>query len=780
MSDPKRVARLVPVHFLQADMEGYEDALPYPVPRNLRGQTYFTENVIFGEVWISERTSRKTRWSGHILNGQLYLDEAIRRKGVVSTRPATSGIPSLLPVGKYKIWLDAWCRIKDFSFAYDKDAPFTKDNTYSNSPDDLWRAPERLPDRKYWQEIEVKPTSVYGDPCKIYVRSRRFHYIYRISRLMDMLDSLLIPHENIVSRVANVRELADHLMNFFAAERNSGNNELHFLRDNVNELAWINISIQNVSIACQNFINAGVAGDAKKGVGGEGSVTELRQHLNNFAALLWRIIDYTPFQKDTAFYEPSFAEEHRIILSRLGSFFNRMPVACSGGRAILYHPDEVLATNVSPPWGKKFAEEFSLPFYNVKAQKAGHAPPFKFKKSGTPIDWINSVRRYGVSMLNSASIWVVESEIDIQKMGALLDAQFYLNAEYHLVENTASLLMPDLNKFIQLYERLGKTAKITKWKGVREALLQERRALSKEGFRVMINPDLDAELNDLEQQIAKVQEDLKAVQKREPQKLLDSLKGSNPKAVYAVEGFEVAVKWLVAKAAWNAFAESAGQPPEESIKKAVDATFKTLDFTGTLFKSAGFAKLLEVGWKDATVAGIGAKDAGKIFGKWGKGLGAVADVYSAASYTYEIFYDKSYERKLFETYLPSDAVAIHGWHLVIWMGKSIVGLGSTGSFFSKSPGFVKLQAVGYLFQAIGEFGEAWTTYGKAEKAHYVKVLFEMRNWANIAQACAKNNGYEIDLYPDATNDKVKESVEALMWGPMDETEYRKIFGLAMI
>ena len=779
MSDPKRLARLVPVQFLQADMQGYEDALPYSVLRKLRGQTYFTENVIFGEVWIAERTSRKTRWSGHILNGELYLDEAIRRKGVVSTRPATNGICSLLPVGKYKIWLDAWCRIKDFPFAYEKDAPFTKDNTYSLLPDDLWRAPKQLPDRRYWQEIEVKPPSLYGDSCKIYVRSRRFHYIYRMSRLMEMLDRLLIPHENMVSRVANVRELADHLINFFAAERNSGYNDLNFIRDNMKELAQINVSMPNVSIACQNFINAGVAGDAKKGVGEEGSVTELRQHINNFAALLWRMIHYEPFGKDMAFYEPSLAEEHRIIISRLGSFFNRIPVACSGGQAILNHPDQVLATDVSPPWGERFAKIIKQ-HYNGKAQKAGHAAPFKVQKSGTTLDWVNSVRRYGVSMLNSASIWVVESEIDIHKMGALIDAQFHLNAEYHMVENTASLIMPDLNKTIQQYERLGKTAQATKWKGVREALLQERRALSKEGFRVMTNPDLDAELSELEQQIEKVQEDLKTVQKREPQKLLDSLKNSNPKAVYAVEGFEVLVKWLVAKAAWNAFVESAGQPPEQGIKKAADATFKTLDFTGSLFKAAGFAKLLQVGWKDATFGGFGAKEAGAIFGKWGKGLTAVADVWSAASYTYEIFYDKSYEKKLFETYLPSDAVAIHGWHLVIWMGKSIVAMGSAGSFFGKSPGFTRLQVVGYLFQAIGEFGEGWTVYGKAEKAHYVKVLFEMRNWANIAQACARNNGYEIDLYPDTTNNKIKESVEALMWGPMDEAEYQKIFGLALI
>ncbi len=336
--------------------------------------------------------------------------------------------------------------------------------------------------------------------------------------------------------------------------------------------------------------------------------------------------------------------------------------------------------------------------------------------------------------------------------------------------------MPAIDASIEKFSKAGNVAKATKWKGVREALVKERRALSQEGFRLGLNPDLDAELKDLEQQMLKVQGDIEAVQKREPQKILDGLKKKNPKALYAIEGFDTFVKAWVAKAAWNEFVMSAGEPPAESAKKAADATFRTLDCTGTIFKSSGIEKLLQWGWKDRL--GVSTEEAAKIFGKWGTGLGALADIGAASVYTYDVFYSQAYASKLDETYLPSDALAIHAWHLVIWEGKWIVAIGSTSGFLGAGPFGTRLQAIGYLFQLVGEVGEAFAKFGKVEKRHYVDVLLQMRLWAMNARARLKDNGCDMDFYPDSTHQKMRDCIDKFTWWPVSPTEYRAVFGLA--
>src|SRR5688500_16845208 len=106
----KRLVTMVPVEFRQWDMQNYRRDLPYPVHK-LEGDSFFSEKVLWGEIWISSRTKRDTHWSGYILNGELFLDESLRNKTIARREPPKKH-PSLLPVGKYKVWLDAWVRRK--------------------------------------------------------------------------------------------------------------------------------------------------------------------------------------------------------------------------------------------------------------------------------------------------------------------------------------------------------------------------------------------------------------------------------------------------------------------------------------------------------------------------------------------------------------------------------------------------------------------------------------------------------------------------------------------
>jgi hypothetical protein len=131
-----RIAQIVPVELLQDDMVGFESELPNPV-QNFYGKTAFTDLVAFGEIWLVDCSKRHMWYAGHVRNGQLYLDQSARSQ-FRNDRDHSRSVPTLIPVGTYKVWLDAWVRKDDEVYA--SDPLFTKDAVQGNGG--AWTAPE--------------------------------------------------------------------------------------------------------------------------------------------------------------------------------------------------------------------------------------------------------------------------------------------------------------------------------------------------------------------------------------------------------------------------------------------------------------------------------------------------------------------------------------------------------------------------------------------------------------------------------------------------------------
>src|SRR5215471_16036887 len=136
-----RVAQMVPVEILQDDMVGFEGNLPFPPVLDLYGKTLFSEKVLWGEIWFADRSKRGMWQSGYVRDGALYIIQSAREK-FMHNRKHQRQIPTLMPVGSYKVWLDAWVRMGDFT--YESDPPFTTDPVDGDGK--RWAAPP-LPSR---------------------------------------------------------------------------------------------------------------------------------------------------------------------------------------------------------------------------------------------------------------------------------------------------------------------------------------------------------------------------------------------------------------------------------------------------------------------------------------------------------------------------------------------------------------------------------------------------------------------------------------------------------
>jgi hypothetical protein len=752
-----RAAQMVPIEILQDDMVGFEGKLPFPPVPNLYGKTLLTEKVIWGEIWFADRSKRGMWHSGYVKDGALYIIQTAREKFNYN-RKHDRQIPTLMPLGTYKVWLDAWIRMGDY--IYESDPPFTTEPV--NGKQKRWNPPD-LPARKYWQEVKITAPAQRGDPCRLRLRSRRFHWIYRLSRIIDALDRLLLSHEKLVANVAKARNLAQYLRQFLSVLYESGYNMNHIhiedpSDDNSKYFCDMQIRLLSTFNACSNFINYGVCLES------QAPIPE-RKHINNLASLVWNLIHNSAFGKEVAHYDPVFAEEHRVLLSRLGFIFNRIPKVFTSVSPVDQY--QVRVTGESFDYGRAFACEFTFPFFEKKFGDAGKFPLAKglSSKPASTVDAINSARRYTISMLNAASIFVSKENISYKKMSDIVGKQIKVWDELWGVAGKEDDLVLLCDEYIEKYKQAGNSDWVRK-------VLGNRDLLQRDATRAMAASDPD---------LAKIQEEFRVETEKlekgieyKRRKALDVFKESDPAFAGSVQAIEIFVKWAVFVSAWNAFREGAGHASDDPwwIGKGMKAVLKGLDAGGATLQFIGLHKILRAVWLSGAAgdaAGTAAKVTARLetLSKVGKGMGAMADVGSAIVFSYDIFVTHTYGDELLEKYPREDAVSVYGFHLVTWAGKWLVGVGSSGGVFSKLPIFAALQGVGYLSQLIGEFGEAMAAYGAGEHKHFHDVHEELLTTASQVASDVRSRGWPAEFYPRESMEKVREAANNFKWRPVD-------------
>ncbi|CDH44892.1 hypothetical protein [Candidatus Contendibacter odensensis] len=766
----KRIARKVPVRVIQKDMVSFSSWLPFSSwdYSRLLGSCFFTDKVLWGEIWLKDLSKRQTVWRGYVLDGELYLDETTRRGLNAVTVPNTGKVPSLLPAGKYKVWLDAFVRRDEFPNIYGDDV-LTNDDHH-----DQWIAAP-VPHSSYWPMIEVA-VPPQGEKARMVVPSSRFHFLYRVSRLVDTLDELIHTHEFQVARVSNVSEIASHISAFMDVIFQAGRN-MRINVQSMDDYRYMQGTLRNIVIESLNLINYGYPND---------SIVLFRKHVNNIAELLWQLVQDDRYQDHIHKADAVMAEEHRIMLARLGLVFNKIPKTCDFVRE---DPNALYGESFN--YGQNYAQGFVMPYLNMVAGKTH----FTTEKPRGAIKWMDSTRKYVITMVNYLSIEWVTKRIPLEKIEGL----YQKIGEY--AGQRSSLIMPEkalLQKIDQRSRELEDLAKSYAREGCKESeRLASRFAGGKMRERKIVEDMIRSnnEVNKINQEIKKLGAEINKLKEETPAKITDRLKEGDGKsaykAVYWIQGLEIFLKGAVAIAAWDAFAEAwekNGEGKKSTSYKFADAFFKTSTLMSSVFQFSGLAALGHVTpWYTKIVTKQGEDAAKKLLadkiGKWGKvgkGLGALADVGSAGLTTYEYFYDKTYGKDLLERYTPDDACGMHKWHLVIWGGKWFTGIGSTLGSFSANPISVKLQGIGYLIQGFGEFGEAVYKIGLSEKAHCIKLLEEMRTWNNISKAGLQNAGFEItDLLTEPEYEKMKATMERFEWRDIDPVALENLLGVSV-
>jgi hypothetical protein len=518
------------------------------------------------------------------------------------------------------------------------------------------------------------------------------------------------------------------------------------------------IRLLSVLNACTNFINYGVC------AGGHAPIPE-RKHLNNVAHLSWRLIHNETFAREMALYDPVLAEEHRMLLSRFGAVFNRIPRVFARATPKDQYTMEVSGESFA--YGREFAREFTFPYFEQKFGQTGKFPLLKgvSTKPASTLQFVNSVRRYTISMLNAASILVVKEQVSYKNLMELLAKEEKLWGR----AATADDIVKAANEWIQKHAEAGRSDIVQRVMRNRDLLL---------GDAARVNPESAKLRDDLNKVRAELDESFQKFEKRvaqQPQKVLDALKSSNPAVVYGVQSFEIFVKWAVAISAWNVFRESAGKVATEPwwAGKGMQAAIKGLDAGGSTLQFLGLHKVLSTAWL-ATGKGEASAIAARleVLGKVGKGMCAAADIGSAVVYSYDIFVTGSYGDSLLENYLPENATTMYGFHLVTWAGKSMVGLGSGGGFFKALPVFAVLQGIGYLAQLIGEVGEKFAEYGAGEHKHFHDVHQALLDATRGATNEVVSRGWKADFYPQEFRDDVHTFMNNFKWMPVDPLLFR--------
>lgn len=747
---------MVPVEVVQDDMVGFESGLPFPLG-DFAGKRFFTDKVLFGEVWLADCSPREMRWAGHVKDGKLYLDQSAHGK-FVHNRKHSFKTPTMMQAGAYRVWLDAWSRPRPSN---DEQA-----QVFTNDPIDgdggPWVAPP-LPALKYWQRVDIAPQK-RGAPCRIRMRSHRFHWLYRLNALVDVLDELALSHQELTVKAEETRMWADYLREFLNVLLYSRTNQSR-IATNPCKNAFIGMKgiAEAVSNRCRNFINYGTVD------GEDQSLLSPRKHINNVAHLLWKLIHNDAFAQEVSLFDPILAEEHRLLLGRLQQVFNNVPLIIDG----VVDVDERRAApaGTSFAYGREFAREFTVPYFHAKLAKADGVA-FKFDKPESRTKWLNSARRYGISMLNAASIFIVREDVKPEKLIALLKEE----ARLWGVAAESSTMMKAANELLEKCRELGKAALANGWvaKAHRMEAHGGRFALERERYLKELAADGT--------ELAKVREEIEAVRAQiagTPAKVLDKAKKVQfadaplrPSLVLGVQMFEIGVKWMVARAAWDAFQETSGL---DAVKKGAEFGVKSIDFLGTSFGFLGLHKVLEFefGRRGVTAERIAMRL--DRLGRLSKGLGAAADVGSAVMYTIQISSD-AHNRELAERFLAEDADTIRTWQGVNWLGKAMVGAASTATTVTKAPVWVKLQAAGYLVQFIGEFGEKLARLGATEHRHAHDVDLRIRASAAEADQLIRERIGDIALYQPAEQAMMARHMKAFEWKlPIELALYRAHF-----
>jgi hypothetical protein len=734
----KCVARLVEVEVVQDDMVGYD--LPFPV-ENLYGKRAFTETVAWGEIWFADPRSGMW-WSGYVQDGKVYLDQSAREK-FLHNRKHERQVPTRMLTGKYKVWLDAWVRRGDYVYA--DDAPFTNNPVHGDGGP--WKAP-KLPASKFWQEVTLAPAA-NGKPCRIRVRSRRFHWLYRLSRLLDLLEQLLLEHERAVEKVDELGASAKYIKELLAVLNETRTNELLIMEDKKRLAAFqgMNRVVDNVSIHCSNFIRYGVCN-----ADDENTPTPLRRHINNVAHLIWRLIHEKDYAREMKLFEPVLAEEHRMLVTAPGKIFNRVPRVFTS--VVRRDQFKVEAQGESFAYGREFAATFTFPFYNAMLKEAGHGPAFPAKKAASTSDVLNVARRYTISMLNAASIFVVKEHLDFDKLATLIDKEASLWSAAGKSDDMVALT----TRWVDKFTALGKDELAGKWSKIRKDYFAD----IKKG-----RPELTTMVDDVQKDLEKIRGEMEA----KPQKILDRLKTTTRPAVYGVQSLEIALKWFAAVGAWNTFRDELKKSDGHVVVKGADAGVKALDFAGSTVQFLGVQKVLRATWLSKAKPEDAATKL-RVVERIGKGLGAAADLGSAVIYAYGLF---DHRKELEEQFLPEDACAAFTWSLVTGLGKAVVAVGSGGGVFKSVPVFAKLQAAGYLLQLAGEMGEEIATYGGREHKHFHDANALLCQRAQAANDEVSAQGWKSTFYdPDDAADMTRYMKE-FAWLPLDPALFQERF-----
>jgi len=759
----------VPVTFRQVDMGGTLLDLPYPI-RERFGKSLFSENVGWAEVWLAERAASPTVWTGTIVEGQLYLDQA--RKGTQShARKGAQQRPTLLTTGHYKLWIDAWSRPGEEIYEHDR---LTKTDHFGDDELSRWTAPP-IPHRRYWQDILVRRPRK-DLPALVDVKSRRFHWLYRLSRIVFTLEQLLDAREKNAVLVTRARDLAVYLLSFLGQIEESNTNALMvpMLRDMgrpgsvpVDRAKWpdwrklreMQIGLSRAYETAENFVRWGV-GETDAGV-------EDHQHLNNVAHLVWRMVNDAGFQSDLTTWEPHLAMQHRSLLARLPALLNRVPMALQGTE-VSPGSGDIRATGVAMRYGEAFARTFGR---KLVARLASGAPAWMQEEArapgpapapggagaagqgGSAVKWLDGVRKYCWSMLNSMSIFVVQTPADVAALSSAL-------------EKADQNVFMALEKEVETYRALGRSDVVQKLLKNRDLLRADEAALrAAAGW---------SEYGEFEE----LQAALQKSRGGQPERLADALKRGNPSALYLLDGFEIFVKVLVARKAWQAFREEALKGKPAAARRGSsgsDAFIRSLDAASTILKSTAFKNFLKWTVGHASPRSIGGLEKllekGDLAGRWGS---FATDLYGAWVYGGDVF-SNAYGDKLLEKYMPEDAVTSYGFHLVIWGGKWLNAMGSTVLTRTKLPLGYALQGLGYLGQFIGEFGEASVDLGGLEHKHFDRVHEALTDATREVRN--RLTTYGLDVYPAAARQQVMAMESAFKWRGVDRDRYRHRFGL---
>src|SRR5574341_1306490 len=294
----------VKVKFLQEDMKGFSRGLQYPANYSMDGSQYFKEEVVFAEVWIYSLKSRR-EYYGRIVSGLLYLynSKLDRFEG-----------PAELSIGKYKIWVDAWI-LKDLNKDfYQTSFPFT------TSDWKVWKSSDiPKPKLKEWQTITVRePKSDEGLYCNILVKSRRFHWLYRLDSLLSVLGSLMQSYESLSRDAMAFQEIAIVMNNFLSILKESDNNLGVWVSQGPlsSSETYIDLWEKMMEIV---YYPADYTGKWILGLDYENpNIMNKIKHLNNVASLFWHFLEQREFVNALKVWDKSMPEEARVIVSMIG------------------------------------------------------------------------------------------------------------------------------------------------------------------------------------------------------------------------------------------------------------------------------------------------------------------------------------------------------------------------------------------------------------------------------------------------------------------------------